>query len=109
MTAMDLPSWPVGVLAHGPVVLREFSELDVPTAIELSTDPYAQLIASLPPNASQQEAREWVDRQRGRLAQGAGRRRDMLLYASIRETASRYERHQKPWSAGLNRPGRLRG
>jgi [ribosomal protein S5]-alanine N-acetyltransferase len=208
MTAMDLPSWPVGVLAHGPVVLREFSELDVPTAIELSTDPYAQLIASLPPNASQQEAREWVDRQRDRLDQGAGfsfaiaeadtdravgdmflgikqlpqgrasagysvissargrgvaaaaltavssfawsipalhrielyiepwnvasiktaeragyeregllrshqeiggRRRDMLLYASIRETASRYELHQKPSSAGLNGPGRLRG
>lgn len=72
MTAMDLPSWPIGVLACGPVVLREFSELDVPMAIELSTDPYVPLIGSLPANASQQEAREWVDRQRGRLAQGAG-------------------------------------
>ena len=205
---MDLPSWPIGVLAYGPVVLREFSEQDVPMAIELSTDPYVPLIGSLPANASRQEAREWVDRQRGRLAQGAGfsfaiaeadtdravgdmflgikqlpqgrasagysvissargrgvaaaaltavssfawsipalhrielyiepwnvasiktaeragyeregllrshqeiggRRRDMLLYASIRETASQDERHQKPWSAGLNGPGRLRG
>jgi [ribosomal protein S5]-alanine N-acetyltransferase len=69
---MDLPSWPIGVLAYGPVVLREFSEQDVPMAIELSTDPYVPLIGSLPANASRQEAREWVDGQRDRLAQGAG-------------------------------------
>jgi [ribosomal protein S5]-alanine N-acetyltransferase len=59
-------------VAYGPVVLREFSALDVPMAVELSTDPYVPLIGTLPANASQQEARAWVDRQRGRLAEGAG-------------------------------------
>jgi [ribosomal protein S5]-alanine N-acetyltransferase len=59
-------------VAYGPVVLREFSALDVPMAVELSTDPYVPLIGTLPANASRQEARAWVDRQRGRLAEGAG-------------------------------------
>jgi [ribosomal protein S5]-alanine N-acetyltransferase len=72
MTSTDLPSWPAGPVAYGPVVLREFSVHDVPMVRELSTDPYVPLIGSLPPNASQQEAQDWVDRQRGRLAEGAG-------------------------------------
>jgi RimJ/RimL family protein N-acetyltransferase len=60
------------MIACGPVILREFSAVDVPMAMELSTDPYIPLIGSLPANASQQEARDWVDRQRGRLAEGVG-------------------------------------
>jgi [ribosomal protein S5]-alanine N-acetyltransferase len=41
-------------------------------ARELATDPYVPLIGSLPPNASEHEARAWVDRQRRRLAEGFG-------------------------------------
>lgn len=72
MTPGDLPPWPTWSVGYGPVVLREFSALDVPMARELSTDPYVPLIGSLPANASQQQARDWVDRQRGRLAEGVG-------------------------------------
>jgi len=39
---------------------------------ELSTDPYVPLIGTLPPNASRQEAQDYIDRQRGRLAEGVG-------------------------------------
>ena len=63
------PAWRV---AHGSVVLREFSDLDVTMAMELSTDPYVPLTGSLPPNASQQQALEWVHRQRGRPIEGVG-------------------------------------
>jgi [ribosomal protein S5]-alanine N-acetyltransferase len=72
MTPTDLPPWPAGPVAYGPVVLREFEVRDVPMAIEASTDPYIPLIGTLPANASEQEARDWVDRQRGRLAEGLG-------------------------------------
>ena len=71
-TPADLPPWPAVPPAYGPVVLREFSYRDVPMTRELSTDPYVPLIGSLPPNASEQEARDFIDRQRGRLAEGAG-------------------------------------
>jgi ribosomal-protein-alanine N-acetyltransferase len=39
---------------------------------ELSTDPYVPLIGTLPPNANQQEAQAYIDRQLGRLAEGTG-------------------------------------
>jgi len=71
-TPADLPPWPAAPVAHGPVVLREFSYRDVPMVRELSTDPYVPLIGSLPANASEQQARDFIDRQRGRLAEGAG-------------------------------------
>ena len=32
-----LPPWPTRPVAYGPVVLRAFSALDVPMAMELST------------------------------------------------------------------------
>jgi RimJ/RimL family protein N-acetyltransferase len=72
MTPSDLPPWPTGPVAYGPVVLREFEVRDVPMAIEASTDPYIPQIGTLPANASEQEAQDWVDRQRGRLAEGLG-------------------------------------
>jgi RimJ/RimL family protein N-acetyltransferase len=59
-------------VTYGPVVLREFSDLDVAMVMELSTDPYVPLIGSLPADASKQEAQEYIDRQRGRLAEGVG-------------------------------------
>ncbi len=72
MPASQLPPWPATPPACGPVILREFSALDVPMARELSTDAYVPLIGSLPANASEQEALDWIARQRGRLAEGAG-------------------------------------
>ncbi len=64
MTPAGLPSWPAAPVAYGPVVLRQFSDRDVPMAQELSTDPYVPLVGSLPANASREQARDWVDRQR---------------------------------------------
>jgi RimJ/RimL family protein N-acetyltransferase len=72
MPAAQLPPWPATPPAYGPVVLREFSAADVAMARELSADPYVPLIGTLPANASQQEALDYIDRQRGRLAEGAG-------------------------------------
>jgi [ribosomal protein S5]-alanine N-acetyltransferase len=40
--------------------------------MELSTDPYVPLIGSLPANAGQQKAQDYIDRQRCRLAGGVG-------------------------------------
>jgi [ribosomal protein S5]-alanine N-acetyltransferase len=72
MTAPQMPSWPAGPLAYGPVVLRRFSAGDVPMVRELSTDPYVPLIGTLPASASREEALAYIDRQLGRLAEGAG-------------------------------------
>ena len=52
------------VLDHDP---------DVPMTRELSTDPYVPLIGSLPPDASELQARDFIDRQRGRRAALPGR------------------------------------
>jgi len=65
-------SWPTRPVGHGPVVLRAFSAADVPMVQELSTDPYVPLIGTLPPNASGQQALDYIDRQRGRLPEGIG-------------------------------------
>jgi [ribosomal protein S5]-alanine N-acetyltransferase len=72
MTVAQLPPWPTAPVAYGPVVLRRFSPLDVPMVQEMSADPHIPLIGALPPNASQQEARDYIDRQIGRLAEGTG-------------------------------------
>ena len=72
MTATQLPPWPAKPVAHGPVVLREFSDADLPMVQELSTDPYVPLIGTLPANANRQEAQDYIGRQRGRLAEGIG-------------------------------------
>src|SRR6266567_765552 len=39
-----LPPWPAAPVAHRPVVLRQFSDRDVPMAQELSADPYVPLV-----------------------------------------------------------------
>jgi ribosomal-protein-alanine N-acetyltransferase len=54
------------------VVLREFRLADVEMAVELSTDPYVPLTGSLPADADAAQARAWVERQQGRLAEGVG-------------------------------------
>ena len=53
-------------------MLREFRDDDLPMALELSTDPYVPLVGSLPAHATEQQALEWLARQRGRWAEGAG-------------------------------------
>jgi RimJ/RimL family protein N-acetyltransferase len=68
----ELPPWPTWPVTYGPVSLREFSVSDVAMVMEMSTDPYVPLIGSLPADASEQEAHEYIDRQRGRLAEGTG-------------------------------------
>ncbi len=40
--------------------------------MELATDPYIPLIGSLPAAATAEEALAWIQRQRGRLAEGIG-------------------------------------
>ena len=72
MPTTRLPPWPARPVAYGPVILREFSDADLPMVQELSADPYVPLIGTLPPNASRQEAQDYIDRQRGRLAEGIG-------------------------------------
>src|ERR1700733_11196267 len=72
MTAAALPPWPAWPVTYGPVALREISDLDVAMLMEMSTDPYVPLIGTLPADASQQAARDDIDRQRGRLAEGTG-------------------------------------
>jgi [ribosomal protein S5]-alanine N-acetyltransferase len=54
------------------VLLRAFEATDLPMALELSTDPYAPLIGTMPAHATAEEAAAWIDRQRGRWAEGAG-------------------------------------
>lgn len=61
--------WPP---AHGPVVLRGFGPDDVGMVRDLATDPYVPLIGSLPAHADADQALAWIERQRGRLAEGAG-------------------------------------
>jgi ribosomal-protein-alanine N-acetyltransferase len=72
MTTAQSPSWPTDPVAYGPVVLREFSAADLPMVREMSADPYVPLIGTLPSNASAREAQAYIDRQRGRLAEGTG-------------------------------------
>jgi RimJ/RimL family protein N-acetyltransferase len=53
-------------------VLRPFEDADLPMALELSTDPYAPLIGTLPAHATEAEAADWIVRQRHRWSEGAG-------------------------------------
>ena len=53
-------------------MLREFTNEDAHLAVELGQDPYVPLISTLPAFPTAQQAREWVHRQRGRLAEGFG-------------------------------------
>jgi [ribosomal protein S5]-alanine N-acetyltransferase len=67
-----LPPWPAEPPVWGPVVLRAFEPADLPMALELSTDPYAPSIGTMPAHATETEAAAWIERQRGRWAEGAG-------------------------------------
>jgi ribosomal-protein-alanine N-acetyltransferase len=67
-----LPPWPDVPPASGPVVLRAFQATDLPMALDLSTDPYAPLIGTMPAHATETQAAEWIERQQRRWAEGAG-------------------------------------
>lgn len=54
------------------IMLREFSLRDVDMVINLATDPYLPQIGSLPGNADTEQALAFIERQRGRLTEGAG-------------------------------------
>ncbi|RBY95028.1 GNAT family N-acetyltransferase [Blastococcus sp. TBT05-19] len=58
--------------AHGSVVLREFVDADLAVGLDLSTDPYVPLVSTLPPHATEDQARQWVERNRARWATGRG-------------------------------------
>jgi RimJ/RimL family protein N-acetyltransferase len=94
--------WPVTAPAHGPDVLRAFSDADVHLALELSTDPYVPLTGTLPARATEQQAREWIGRQRGRLAEGVG-----FSFAIADTQSERAVGHVGLWLAGLQQ-GRAR-
>ena len=72
LVSEHLPPWPVTWPVHGPVVLRRFTDQDVPVAIELGDDPYIPLIGSLPAHPSARQALEWIHRQRDRYTDGVG-------------------------------------
>ena len=72
MAASALPPWPDTPPAAGGVRLRVFTDDDVAMVLDLATDPYVPLIGTLPAHASVEEARAYVERQRGRWAEGRG-------------------------------------
>jgi len=69
----DLPPWPVDMPAAGAVLLRAFRpDDDVQMALDLATDPYVPLIGTLPANATEAQAHDWILRQLGRWDEGKG-------------------------------------
>jgi RimJ/RimL family protein N-acetyltransferase len=72
VTGPALPPWPARPPAAGDVLLRPFTDDDVAMVLDLATDPYVPLIGTLPPSATEEEARAYVARQRGRWAEGRG-------------------------------------
>ncbi|GGB16732.1 hypothetical protein GCM10011492_03150 [Flexivirga endophytica] len=64
--------WPTQALVYGAVRLRAFEDRDVAMVRDLATDPYVPTIGTLPADADNDEARAYIDRQRGRLEEGAG-------------------------------------
>lgn len=71
-TAPPLPPWPRVPPSSGAVVLRRFTDDDVPMVRDLSTDPYVPLIGSLTANATDAQARDWIRRQHDRWTEGTG-------------------------------------
>lgn len=65
-------TWPTEPPQFDGVRLRQFEERDVEMVMDLASDPYVPLIGSLPAHATREEALGYIQRQRGRLAEGAG-------------------------------------
>ena len=63
---------PVILPAADGVVLRAFHAGDVAMLRDLATDPYVPLIGSLPADASEQQALDFIERQHSRWTTGVG-------------------------------------
>ena len=59
-------------LEEAPLVLREFSDVDVPLIEEVATDPLIPLITTVPTEPDAEAARAFVTRQHERLRQAEG-------------------------------------
>ena len=72
-TPSPLPPWPADPPAAGAVLLRAFRVGEDEAMVQdLATDPYVPLIGSLPAHATHAQARDWIERNRGRWAEGRG-------------------------------------
>ena len=69
MGPLQMPATPP---TSGGILLRPFRDTDVGMLRDLATDPYVPLIGSLPANASEQEALDFIERQHNRLETGVG-------------------------------------
>lgn len=73
---MNLPEltdlWPAIDPAFGNVTLRAFRPEDAPMAMELSRDPYVPAMGTLPLNAADDQAQQWIHRQQTRHTAGTG-------------------------------------
>lgn len=71
-TVLDLPLvFPHVPPTFGDVLLRGFTDEDIPMLRDLSTDPYVPLTGMLPSNATVEDARNFIERQFDRLTAGA--------------------------------------
>jgi ribosomal-protein-alanine N-acetyltransferase len=69
MRPLEVP----GILpCAGGVLLRPFTDADVAMLCDLATDPYLPLIGSLPANADEQQASDFIGRQHTRWDTGVG-------------------------------------
>ncbi|MCA0436972.1 MAG: GNAT family N-acetyltransferase [Austwickia sp.] len=73
---LDQIGWPASDPASGRVRLRPFDPSyeagDLAMVCDLATDPYPPLIGTLPARADEAQARAYLERQRGRYAEGLG-------------------------------------
>jgi len=60
------------VLRDPSVVLRGFADRDVGLVVDAATDPYILAVTTVPAEPDEVAAREWIDRQHRRLADGEG-------------------------------------
>jgi len=80
------------------VLLRAFSEDDVPMVLDLATDSYVPFIGTLPAHADEGQARDWIHRQLGRWDEGAG-----YSFAVSEATAGRAVGGAGLWVAELSK------
>lgn len=69
MALLRMPTEPP---SSGGVILRPFRAADIEMICELSTDPYVSLISTLPTNATERQAVEFIERQADRMVTGVG-------------------------------------
>lgn len=77
-------AWPDQWPTSGPVLVRPWSDDDLPAVADLARDPYLPLIGSMPAVYTEAEGRAYVARQHQRLADGAG-----WSFAIVERTSNR--------------------